>query len=342
MNFFTRLFNRSKPTTTLGIGPVEGGPRPIGVAKHDSGDRITDYVLTDKDVVDIRAMCIKIAKETNSENGETPLHWAAMGGFPSAVEDLIREGAVVDAMANDRSTPLHYACAGAYTREIVTNELTRRGQGKLAQAWTVAFSQGFAVEALIRAGANVNAKTAKGLTPLLISADHGEGRVIEVLILAGADMNMRDVDGDTALKRAVLHDHGAAVDALARAGANVREKDEKDKTLLHLAAMFGYASAAAALITSGAEIDARENSGMTPLHWAAMGAMLSVSGANYQPDFRGHASVAEALVRAGANLTVRDEKGKTALGTASDQYMIQRVPGYAAVAKVLQRAGAAK
>jgi hypothetical protein len=77
------------------------------------------------------------------------------------------------------------------------------------------------VKTLIAAGANVNAKDARGLTPLMFSVatDHGDINVLKTLVTAGADVNARSLAGETALDWAQKAGATPAVAELKRANA---------------------------------------------------------------------------------------------------------------------------
>ncbi|MBQ1960542.1 MAG: ankyrin repeat domain-containing protein, partial [Akkermansia sp.] len=64
-----------------------------------------------------------------------------------------------------------------------------------------------AVDALIKAGANVNAQDEDGNTALMDAADEGHTAVVLRLIQAGADVNARDDEGETALRKAIEERH---------------------------------------------------------------------------------------------------------------------------------------
>ena len=61
--------------------------------------------------------------------------------------------------------------------------------------------RGFAdvVDALIRAGANIEAPITYGIRPLMLAAGYGETAVVETLLKAGADVLARNDGGLTAL-----------------------------------------------------------------------------------------------------------------------------------------------
>jgi len=58
-----------------------------------------------------------------------------------------------------------------------------------------------AAELLVNAGADVNAKDIRGLTPLgfAVATDHADARIVRLLLAKGADPKIRSVDGETTL-----------------------------------------------------------------------------------------------------------------------------------------------
>ncbi|MCE9600138.1 MAG: ankyrin repeat domain-containing protein [Spirochaetia bacterium] len=79
-----------------------------------------------------------------------------------------------------------------------------------------------AVQAALKAGANVNSRTAdkEGDTPLIMAAENGHREVVKILIKAGADVNMKSLDeGDTALGAAQEKGYLAIARILKEAGA---------------------------------------------------------------------------------------------------------------------------
>jgi len=102
---------------------------------------------------------------------------------------------------------------------------------------------------------------------------HGSPQMVELLLRLGADPNARTAGGHTPLYCAA-NEHGAAgcgdiVRALVRAGADVDARsDSKRCTPLHMAARRGNTEVAAALLECGADINARDKTGDTPLQRA--------------------------------------------------------------------------
>lgn len=87
------------------------------------------------------------------------------------------------------------------------------------------------LELLIKHGANVNQVTGVGgMTPLHMSARRGTPRIAEALLDAGADVDARDKNGETPLRRAVNCGQESVVSLLLKRGANPRSRDKNGRT----------------------------------------------------------------------------------------------------------------
>ena len=119
---------------------------------------------------------------------------------------------------------------------------------------------------LISAGASVNARNDDfEMTPLFnVTAE-----AAALLIEKGADVNARAAKGMTPLAWAVYWDQKDKAELLIAKGANVNAKDDDGKTALHVAANWGKADLVRLLIAKGADVNAKDSACWTPLHWAA-------------------------------------------------------------------------
>ncbi len=142
------------------------------------------------------------------------------------------------------------------------------------------------VRRLVKAGAKVGANR-YGITPLIAACMRGDGATIEVLLEAGADVNGATPDGRTPLMIAAQTGKPAAVRFLLARGAdpNAREKAQA-QTALMWAAAEGHGEAVQALLGAGADRHARSKSGFTAFLFAVRS---------------GHRAVVQALLAAGTS-----------------------------------------
>jgi ankyrin repeat protein len=107
-----------------------------------------------------------------------------------------------------------------FVRDLLTDFIKVKKEGKTD-----------CVEALIKAGADPNAKNEKGTTALMMAVENGNIYNLEALIKAGADPNARTEDGKTATNYAIYKDKATLLDetrlkfdiilALHEAGAKI-------------------------------------------------------------------------------------------------------------------------
>ncbi|KAG2483638.1 hypothetical protein HYH03_017516 [Edaphochlamys debaryana] len=126
------------------------------------------------------------------------------------------------------------------------------------------------VQALLKANADVDAKTWADVTPLMLAARAGHVEMTKVLLAAGADTSCSDKCQVTPLMLASRAGHTEVVKLLMYDGASTSSSDERYKTALHHAAAAGRRGATRALLENGA--DATDTAkGKTPLDLAIAG-----------------------------------------------------------------------
>lgn len=137
-------------------------------------------------------------------NGRTPLHMAAQESSAvhrTIADILLRNGAKVNHASHAGYTPLHAvaasSCSSSKNKQLM-------------------------VALLIRAGARLEAKTEKGLSPLLLASKHGHVGVVYELILSGCKLNSLDDKLWNALHFATFYKHFELVHLLAYADAEVQ------------------------------------------------------------------------------------------------------------------------
>lgn len=102
-------------------------------------------------------------------------------------------------------------------------------------------------------------------TPLVLAASNGFSRVVKELVQRKAAIDKADGDGKTALKMAALGGHEVVVNFLIKAGAHVDAMDNEGWTALMNVAGKGNLEIAKVLIKAGADVNARSHTGVTPL-----------------------------------------------------------------------------
>ena len=122
-------------------------------------------------------------------------------------------------------------------------------------------------EVLIAAGADVNAKNNRDMTPLHEAALSGRKEVAELLIAKSADVNAKRNDGKTPLALAIRWNKTEIAELLIANGADVNAKQVDGITPLHRAAHEGY-KIVKLLIAEGADVNAKDEDGYTPLDLA--------------------------------------------------------------------------
>ena len=134
--------------------------------------------------------------------GFTPLSIALAEGKLFAAKGLLDVGASVDKPSGaDGLTPLMLIAS------------LRQVEGRAASLSQGPSSVDIA-KTLIDKGADVNAKSSKGVTPLMVAAAHDNPPVIGVLVQAGADVTAKARNGKTALEIAAFNQNAAAVQQL--------------------------------------------------------------------------------------------------------------------------------
>jgi hypothetical protein len=92
-----------------------------------------------------------------------------------------------------------------------------------------------AVKKLISDGADLNAATTQGQTPLHLAAKKGWQDVALFLVKEGADVNPKNQDGWTPLHEAAFNGKGEIIKLLVDSGADLYAKDEDGVTPLQVA-----------------------------------------------------------------------------------------------------------
>ena len=138
--------------------------------------------------------------------------------------------------------------------------------GNTPLIWAARRGDSVATDLLLKAGANPNICSSKGITALLI-ATRSSLTCVRLLLEAGADPTQEDYEGYNALHFAEqFHDSKEMIECLVAAGVNLHKRDIWGSMPLAAMARRNHTLSAASLLNCGAHIDSRDNDGDTPLH----------------------------------------------------------------------------
>lgn len=157
--------------------------------------------------------------------------------------------------------------------------------------------------ALLRGGAEVNAKGRNDWTAFLLALEGERNDVADVLLAQPKlDLKAETPNGMTALMLAVWHQREQTVRSLLARGAHKDHQDKDGDTSLHGAAWFGNTKILGMLLDAGANPNIKNKLGGTALMWAA----------SYGQD-----EATRMLLDEGADPRVKDVDGVTAAGWAA-------------------------
>ncbi|MGH7469418.1 MAG: ankyrin repeat domain-containing protein [Longimicrobiales bacterium] len=177
---------------------------------------------------------------------------------------------------------------------------------KTALHWAAELDRIDVARVLVNAGADIEARTSWGASPLDWAATMGSARVAEFLLSLGASGLNLIVAAALGMQKEVedIVESGVDLSTQRRRAAPLTADDYWPSDSAHVqgdvlsdalygAARNGHQQTVEYLLSRGANIDAKGVFGATGLHWAAI---------------NGHANTVELLVARGANLTLRDAR----------------------------------
>lgn len=174
------------------------------------------------------------------DDGQTPLHLAAIYGHTGIAQYLLNKGADIKAQDISGTTPLH--------------EAVRYGNIEIARQ-------------LLSKGADVNCKDSLGKTPLLVLiSPEKQAETYELLLSHGANVNQKDMYGDTILHIASMTAMRTQIlEILIKAGADVNVRNKRGLTPIATSIEHNDVQQVRFYTMNGADIHAEDAKKMTPL-----------------------------------------------------------------------------
>lgn len=132
----------------------------------------------------------------------------------------------------------------------------------------------------LECGIDVMSRDRHGLTPVHLAALNNSPSHVNLLVDWGADVGCVSARGDTPLMMSALRkDEGGMARHLVKLGAGLDDADDRGVTPLMFALGAGNSDAALVLVEAGAGVDVRDSEGRSPLdHYTAHLERASASG----------------------------------------------------------------
>jgi len=202
---------------------------------------------------------------TPTRYGVTPLGLAARNGNAKLIEALVKAGADPNAASREGETPLMTVTRSSSLPAVQTllalganPNAAESWHQQTALMWAASDNQAQIAAALVRAGADVNARSKVwsgqpprpkgsetsfqsahsnfpkgGFSALHFAAQYGSGEVASLLAEAGANLQATEPDGVTPLMMAIINGHHDVAATLVRHGADVNGVDRSGRGALY-------------------------------------------------------------------------------------------------------------
>ena len=278
--------------------------------------------IREDDIATLRALVRDRGVDTKDAQGQTPLMLAAAFGSRESVRLLLDSKADVRAAGNGGVTALHLAIADSTkTGWLVdagadVNAVTQLGRTPLIVA---ASGQGTVdvVRQLLAKGASVNAADGIGITPLIAAASVNDADVVNLLLAHGADpaIASRGPVG-TALQGAAANGNPALVKTLLARSANVDAVSvDSAGTVKNGPVQFGHVTALHLAVLGGNADAVRQilaaGAAVDALDVRGMTPLMFAIGTD-RPDPR----IVRMLLQGSASTTLRSKAGESAIDWA--------------------------
>ena len=249
------------------------------ISKRDSDGQtaLHKYTVYDWGSLDDVKILVSRGADVNAvdNDGYTPLHMAAMSGYPDKAKYLLEKGANLQALTKSGATPLHLAAERRRFDPVLLDLLIGPPDHS-----------------------NVNVRDSEGRTPLWRAADAENADSVKWLIDHGADPNIANSRGEQPLDRALLLDYMKVAETLCDNGGSPNAITEDGVTVLAKAIDRGKKGQLEFLLAHKGDPNAKFQGGRTALHFAAR---------------KTNEAASKALLAAGADINATDEEGHTPL-----------------------------
>jgi len=128
----------------------------------------------------------------------------------------IQESESVETGVNDEGQELYETGVNEQSEESKANDSGINNIALRAAATNGSLEE---VERLLGEGADINAGSDNGMTPLILASWNGHTSVVEILLREGADIAAKTKEGSTALSLARERNHVAVIALLQQSGA---------------------------------------------------------------------------------------------------------------------------
>src|SRR6266404_1409683 len=253
-----------------------------------------------------------LEQKSNSDTltSASPLYFAALCGFHSQVEHLIKKKPQhINSQAGSHGTPFH---ATVYNGHIeVAKLLSQHGadvnavstRNKQTPFLLASYSGHLAIAKwLLNYNADVNYQDGDGLTPLHVAVVNGHLDIVQLLLAQNVEVNSRNNDRYTPLLLASEYGNVDIVQLLLNHNADPNVHNDDGRTPLHLAACNGYLDISRKLLECSVEVDTQDEHQTTPL-------LLALQ--------YGHINVVQLLLDHNADPNVHSNDGRTPLHFAA-------------------------
>ena len=195
------------------------------------------------------------------EDKTTPLHEACISGDIEITKVLLEKGANIEALEKDvvelsfeKAPQLVNKIVKTYTGDYPIHIVSQQGNEEL-------------LEWLLKKGAIVSVKNKNGHTPIHSAIEKGHLNIVKFL-LQRTRSDRKSTFESNLLLFAVKHEQFEVVKELLDRGTYVDVQESGRATSLNMACQLGYERIVKLLLEYNASPNIQDTSGATPLHWA--------------------------------------------------------------------------